>query len=66
MRLKRRMCGKWLLDKVLSAILRDRMGIDDIRTVLLLLLLKSVEIDDNVALLRVVEAVSSVDPKMTP
>jgi len=33
---------------------------------LLLLMLKSVEIDDDVALLRVVEAVSSVDPKMTP
>jgi len=31
----------------------------------LLLLLKSVEIDDDVALLRVLEAVSSVDPKMT-
>ena len=33
---------------------------------MLLLLLKSVEIDDNVALLRVVEAVSSMDSKMTP
>jgi len=30
--------------------------------ILLLLLLKSVEIDDDVALLRVVEAVSCVDP----
>ena len=36
------------------------------RATYLLLLLKSVEIDDDVALLRVVEAVSNVDPKMTP
>ena len=34
--------------------------------VLLLLLLKSVKIDDDVALLRVVKAMSCVDPKMTP
>ena len=33
---------------------------------MLLLLLKAVEIDDDVALLRTVRAMSCVNPKMTP